>query len=98
MLAPTARLAVRKELLFCPLTISRPVGVQPQGDVGRLHRLPYRPYQIIAECAQVCFVAQLGREGFQGLSGVVLAAVEATVDKALNSPPERGKQSRDQEG
>jgi hypothetical protein len=50
--------------------------------VGRLYRLPYHPHQIIAECVQVCLVAQSGREDFQGLSRVVLAAVEAPVRKA----------------
>ena len=77
---------MRKELLFCPLTVSRPVGVQPQGDVGGLHRLPYHPDQIIAKCAQVCFVAQLGREGFHGLCSVVLTAIEAPVNNSLNTP------------
>ena len=43
---------MRKELLFCSLTVLRPVGVQPQGDVGRLHRLSYHPDEIIAECVQ----------------------------------------------
>jgi hypothetical protein len=89
---------VRNSLLLYPLTISRPVGAQPQGDLGRLHRLPYHPYQIIAKCVQVCFFAQLGRESFQGLSRVLLIAVEAPVYKALNAPPERSKQRRDQEG
>ena len=40
------------------------IGVQPQPDVGWLHRLPYHSYQIVAQRAQVCFVAQAGREGF----------------------------------
>jgi hypothetical protein len=64
VLAPTTRLAVRNELPFCPLTVSRSVGVQPQGDVGRLHRFPYHPHQIIAKCVQICFVAELAREGY----------------------------------
>jgi hypothetical protein len=41
--------------------------VQPQGDVGGLHRLPYRPDEIIAKCVQVCFVVRLDQKGFQSL-------------------------------
>jgi hypothetical protein len=32
--------------------------------VGGLHRLPYHPYQVVAQCVQVGLVAQPGREGF----------------------------------
>ena len=49
-----------EELLMCPLTDSRPDGVQPRADVGGLRRLPYHPDEIIAECVKVCFVAHLG--------------------------------------
>jgi hypothetical protein len=70
---------------------------QPQRDVGGLHRLSYHPDEIIAKCVEVDFFAQLGREGFQGLGSVVLAAVEATVDKALDAPPEGNEQCGGQE-
>jgi hypothetical protein len=63
---------VNKELLPCPLTVSRLVGVQPQGDVSGLHRHSYHPDEIIAKRVQVGFVAQLGREGFQGLAASYL--------------------------
>jgi hypothetical protein len=55
-------------------------------------------HQIVAQCLQVCFVAQLGRERFQGLSGVVLAAVEAPIYEGLYPTPQGSKQRRDQEG
>jgi hypothetical protein len=91
------RLAVKKELLSGPLTVSRLVGVQPQGDVGRLHGLPHHPDEIIAECVEVGFVAKLGREGVQGLGSVVLAAVEAPIYEGLDAPPEGSEQRGDQE-
>jgi hypothetical protein len=52
-----------------------------------LHHLLYHAHQIFAECVQVCFVTQLGREGFQGLSSIVLAAVEDPVYERLYTPP-----------
>ena len=42
----------------------------------RLHRLPHHPDQVVVQRGQVCLVAQLGGEGFEGLSRVVLAAIE----------------------
>ncbi len=68
-------------------TLRRCIWAQPQRYVGRLHRLFYHAHRIIADCVQVSFVAQLGREGFQGLSSIVLAAVEAPVDERLYTPP-----------
>src|SRR5215203_6653738 len=55
------------------------IGSQPQRDVLRLHRLPDHTYQVIAQSVQIGLVAQSGREGFQGLSRIVLPAVEAPV-------------------
>jgi hypothetical protein len=46
------------------------LGSQPQRDVGWLHCLPYHLYQVVAQRLQVGFLAQLGREGFEGLSGI----------------------------
>ena len=54
----------------------------------RLHRLPYHPNQVAAQSIQVRLVAQLGREGFQGLPRIVLAAVETMVDEALYATPQ----------
>ena len=56
-----------------------------QGDVGGLHRLPYRPDEIIAKCVQVCFVARLDQKGFQGLRSVALTAIQAPVNKCKSS-------------
>jgi hypothetical protein len=45
--------------------------------VGGLHRLPHDSYKVAAQGVEVRLVTQLGGEGFQGLSSVILAAVEA---------------------
>ena len=81
---PDACVAIAQ--LRCLMVLRGRLGTQPQGDVGGLHRLPYHTHEIIAKRVQVCLVAQLGREGFQGFGSVVFAAVEATVDKALDAP------------
>src|SRR5215212_6806211 len=44
------------------LTLLCPIRWQPQGDVGRLHRLPNHPHQVVVERLQVRFVTQLCRE------------------------------------
>ena len=69
-----------RRLLLCLLTLWGHIGAQPQRDMGGLHRLPYRSYQIIAQGVEVRFVLELGREGFQGFGCVVLLAVEAAED------------------
>src|SRR5215208_5014316 len=74
------------------------LGFQPQRNVGWLHSLPYHTYQVLAQCVQVCLVAQLGREGFQGLPGIVFPSIEAAIYEALYAPPQGSKQRRDQEG
>jgi hypothetical protein len=38
--------------------------------VGWLHCLPYHLYQVVAQRLQVGFLAPLGRESFEGLSGI----------------------------
>src|SRR5215218_11448869 len=55
---------VNKGLLDCLLALPGRIGTQPQRDVCGLHSLPYHPHQVFAQGVQVCFVAQLGREGF----------------------------------
>jgi hypothetical protein len=82
-------------LLRWLLVLRGRLGTQPQGDVGWLHRLPYRPHEVAAQCLHVRFVAQLGREPFQRLPGLVLAPVEATVDEGsepstLGDPVHKG--------
>jgi hypothetical protein len=81
---------VQNKLLVCLFALRACVGEQPQRDVGWLHRLPYHSHQIVAEGLQVCFMAQLSREGFQGLSGIVLPTIEATIHYRLYSAPEGG--------
>src|ERR671911_1047761 len=68
------------------------LGAQPQGDVGWLHRLPYHPNQIVAQCFKVCFVPQPGGESIEGLSGIVLPTIEAPVYKGLNTSSQGAEQ------
>jgi hypothetical protein len=89
---------VNKGLLACLLALPGRIGTQPQRDVCGLHRLPYHPHQVVAQGVQVCFVAQLGREGFQGLSCIVLAAVEAPVYEGLDATPQGGEQRGNDQG
>jgi len=51
-----------------------------------LHRLSNHTYQIFVEGFQTGLVPELGREGFEDLRRVVLAAVEATVYEGLDAP------------
>jgi hypothetical protein len=72
---PIARCrSVLSPWLATGLTLHSGIGAQPQRGVSRLHRLPNYPYQVVVQRVQGCFVAQSGREGFQGLSRVVLLA------------------------
>ena len=52
------------------------VGAQPQRGVFGLHGLPHHAHHLVAQPTEVRLVAQLGREGFERLGGVVLAAVK----------------------
>src|SRR5215208_8156329 len=61
-------------------------------DVGWLHRFAHHTYQVVAKCLQVCFVAQLQREPFKRLGGVVLLSVEAPVYEGLDTTPQGGEQ------
>jgi len=61
---PILGTSVNKGLLDCLLALPGRIGTQPQRDVCGLHSLPYHPHQVFAQGVQVCFVAQLGREGF----------------------------------
>jgi hypothetical protein len=74
------------------------VWAQPQRDVRRLHGLPHHPHQFVVQRVEVGLLAQLGREGFEGLRCVVLPAVEASVDEALDAASQRVKERRYQEG
>ena len=44
-----SRTFVNKRLLVRQLALRGLIGAQPQRDVGRLHRLPHHPYEIIAQ-------------------------------------------------
>src|ERR671912_343064 len=84
-------------LTFSPTALRLLVGAQPQGDVDGLHRLSHHANEILVQCFEVRLVPQLGREGFQGPSSIVLAAVEALVYERLDATALRGEQSGDQE-
>jgi hypothetical protein len=64
----------------------------------RLHRVPNHTHEVIAEGFQIGLVSKLGREGFEGLPRVLLAAVEALVFKPLHSPPQEAEECRDEQG
>src|SRR5215203_3530107 len=61
---------------------------QPQRDVPRLHRLMHDRNQLTTKPVEVSLLAQCGRESRERLDGIVLASVEAAVDKALGASPE----------
>jgi hypothetical protein len=79
--AELSRHLVNKALLVRLLTLRGCIGTQPQRDVGGLHGVPNQPYQIVAQGVEVRLVPEFGRVGFEGLSRIVLAAVEAPVDE-----------------
>src|SRR5215217_8085072 len=84
--------------LSCLPVFRGPLGTQPHRDVGWLHRLPYHLYQVVVQCLQVRFVAQLRREPFERLDHVVLPTIEATVYEGLDAMPQRVEQGRYQKG
>jgi len=60
----------------------------------RLHRLLHHGQQLLAQLVQVHFLAQGGAERCQGLSGVILAAVEAPVNDPLDAPARTDRRVR----
>src|SRR5215203_6512046 len=69
----------------CLVSFRGCIGTQPQRDVCWLHSLPDHSQQIVTQGVEVRLVSELGREGFQGLSSVVLLPVEAAVYKPLDA-------------
>jgi hypothetical protein len=80
------------------LLVLRSFGSQPQRDVGGLHRLPHHSPQVVVQGLQVSLVYEFRREGLQGLLGVVLPPVGATVYERLDTPSQRVEQGGYQEG
>src|SRR5918995_2428656 len=80
--------------LLAPRGVPGGTGKQPQRDVFWLYRLPHYGHQLGVQRVQVRLVAKPGRELFQSPPGVVLAAVEAPVDKGLNASSQRVEQGR----
>src|SRR5918993_116718 len=58
---------------------------EPEGDMFWLHRLPDDRHEVRFQLLHVGLVAQLRGEGFERLGGIVLPAVEAAVNRALNA-------------
>src|SRR5215211_2776930 len=77
------------------LTLLCPIGAQPQGDMRRLHRLPYHSHQFAVKCLQICLLSELRRECLKRLPGVVLPAIEPAVHESLHPPTQRDKQGCD---
>ena len=44
------------------VALSGGIRAQPQRDVGRLHRLPYHPYEVIAQGVQIRLVPELAEK------------------------------------
>jgi hypothetical protein len=63
-----------RSLLVYDLALRGCARTQPQRDVGRLHGLPYHPYQVGVQRLQVCLIPQSGGELFERLPRVVRVA------------------------
>lgn len=68
------------------------IGAQPERNNGWLHSLLNHTYEVGTQSVQVSLLAQLGREGFQRLSSVILPPVEKPIYERLDNLPERGEQ------
>ena len=64
---------------------------QPERDLGGLHRVSNHHHKIVAQSVQIRFVAYLSREGFEGLSRIVLPTVEAPIYERLDTVSQRGE-------
>jgi hypothetical protein len=51
---------------------------------------PSRPPKVVVQGLQVRLIPQLEEEGFERLSGIVLASVEATIYERLYATPQGG--------
>src|SRR5829696_2346503 len=60
--------------------------------MGRLYRLLDHSQEFIRQVLEVHLVSQPAREAFQGLRGIVLLAIEATIDEGLYATTQRGEQ------
>src|SRR6266699_3624063 len=71
---------------------------QPEPDMGGLHGLGDHGDQFLSQLLQVHLMAQGGAEGFQRLSGIVLAAVEAAINDSLHAMAQRLEEGSDHQG
>src|SRR5215207_540922 len=74
---------VNKALLIYLPELRNCIGPKPHRYVGWCHGFLNHTDQFVVEGLQIRLVPELRGEGFEGLPGVVLAAVEAAVDKGL---------------
>src|SRR5579863_4623947 len=58
---------------------------KPERDVARLHRLLHHREQVLAQLRQINLIAKSGAKSSQRFGGIILAAVEAPVDDALDA-------------
>jgi hypothetical protein len=58
-----------------------------------LHRFPHHANEIVTHGVEVRLIPELGREGFKGLSRIVLAPVEAAIYKRLHASSQRYEQA-----
>ena len=81
---------MNRGLLGWLLALGGRLGAQPQRHVRGLHGLPYPIYQFVIERLQVCFVPELGGEGFQGLPSITQSFLAtATTARLLAFLPPR---------
>lgn len=85
-------------LLLSLFALRSQIGAQPQRYVRGLHSLSHHPRQVIGQGVQVRLVTQSRVEGGERLCGVVLVAVEATVNEALEASSERNDEGSDHQG
>jgi hypothetical protein len=63
-----------------------------------VHRLHHHSHELVIQCVEVRLIPELGGEGFEGLSSVVLPAIETPVYKGLQATSQRSEQGGDGQG
>ena len=66
--------------------------------MGGLHRFPYHANEVVAHSVEVRLIPELGTEGFQCPSRIVLAPEEAAIYKRPHSSSQRYEQACNGEG
>ena len=70
----------------------------PQGESCGLHRLLHHSKQLVVQLIQIHLLTKIRTEGGNGSGRVILAAIEAPVDDALQATAQRVEEGRYDEG